>query len=439
MTSSEHKPFDTDLTNVPFDVWGCIFTAVLESSKSSPPQYAYLRRRLCNVCKAWQMTIYSRPSFWSTIFLHKRTTLRSVAKWTELSGALPLTISLHLHRDAVISPPETLWRILRPTLDRISVLAISAFDEQSLLAAISSLQNNTFQTLSAFTVYAGIFARRFTLDQRILSRFVVPSSVAFLRLHGVRVDWPRRASWHSLTSLVLIDQASIMSWRDFQRISEEAVQLTYLAMRDVGCCGLPSTLERIVFPTITHFFLVFGGGASGTVLLEHFDMPRLTHFRFHGTRPHRPMIMSLSPALLSVVRSIVLSGITDVAFYSLLFARLPLLECLKMLDSDRGVLRGIMEADSRLAEGPGQPELACSRLTCIHASEATPRDLQEFLDHRCTRADMLPDVIFFGKAQATAGWTEKALTLLRSRTKVVMASKETEDPRWLSIRFRSFD
>ncbi|KAJ6478174.1 hypothetical protein C8R47DRAFT_1219711 [Mycena vitilis] len=269
MSSTSKLPLVHKLSNVPFDVWGCVFTAVLESSTQSPPQYAYLRRRLCNVCQTWRTTVYSTPTFWSILFLHKNTTLRSLQNWIDLSGALALTISLHLHNDAEISPPKILWSVLNPVLDRIAVLAISAFDEQSLVAAFSSLRNNELTTLTALTVYAGICARRCTLERAVLAQLVVPSSdVTFLRLHGVHVDWPGSVSWHSLTSLILIDQANIMTWKDFQDVSKEAVHLRRLGMRDVGCRELPSTLETLVFPSVENFFLVFGGGAAGTILLE---------------------------------------------------------------------------------------------------------------------------------------------------------------------------
>ncbi|KAJ6462296.1 hypothetical protein C8R47DRAFT_1240271 [Mycena vitilis] len=381
----------------------------------------------------WRDVVSSIPAFWSTIFLHKTTTVRSLRTWIARSGTLPLSVGLYLHRDASISPPDLLWRELHCALERIRVLAISAFDEQSLAAALSSLRGSNSNALSALTVYAGISARKLNLDSTSITPSIMPSSsITFLRAHGVRLEWPDGWSWISLTSLVLIDRACIMTWKDFQNLSVGAVNLTRLGMREIGCTAFPNEpLQPIIFPSVAEFSLVFGGGASGTVLLEHFEMPRLSRFRFHGGHPDKLMILSFSPRLLSSVRTVALSGITDLTFYSLFFVRLPLLESLEMLGYDYAVLRGLRDADLRMAREPGFPRVACPRLSRIGILDATARDIRRFLEHRGNQLpDVMPELLCVGTDRMP--WAEEDLIWIRSRANVELCGQKTEDPNWMS-------
>ncbi|KAJ6461902.1 hypothetical protein C8R47DRAFT_1080419 [Mycena vitilis] len=361
-----------DLSNVPFDVWACVFFAALQPSKSSPAQ-------------DWRDVVSSNPAFWSTIFLHKTTTVRSLRTWIARSGRLPLSVGLYLHRDASISPPDLLWRELHCALERIRVLAISAFDEQSLAAAFSSLRGSNSNVLSALTVYAGISARKLNLDSASITPSIMPSSsITFLRAHGVRLEWPDGWSWISFTSLVLIDRACIMTWKDFQNLSVGAVNLTRLGMREIGCTAFPNEpLQPIIFPSVAEFSLVFGGGAS------------------------------------------------DLTFYSLFFVRLPLLESLEMLGYDYAVLRGLRDADLRMAREPGFPRVACPRLSRIGTLDATARDIRRFLEHRGNQLpDVMPELLCVGTDRMP--WAEKDLIWIRSRANIELCGQKTEDPNWMS-------
>ncbi|KAJ6478175.1 hypothetical protein C8R47DRAFT_1219712 [Mycena vitilis] len=398
---------------IPFDVWSSVFIWALMPQRSTIVPYVNTRRRLCNVCRFWNMVVCENATLWTIV------------------GSLPIDAVLRLEAEATL-PSRVFWTTFTPAIPRCRTLVIHVLDTTQLHPVVLGLQQNMFAGTRSLTVRTDSMPSHELRELSVSLRVNGPwPNLSILQLHGISFDWTSRSLCNSLSTLVLINATSPLSWDDVRSLAATAVALQFFCLRNVGCYGIPEVVQDLItWPSVVEFDCALGEYApSATLLLRYSCMPSLSILRFNAREPGHVMCLAFCSTVISTVKTLVISGVPDRSFSYLLFIRLPHLEELDIISHSANVLDGILEADQRLSRilTPSRP--CCPRLATLHVPGPSAAEVRDFLVCRDLYAPTIREVIF--RQSSTCLLAGKDLAALRDRVAVGFTGAYS-DPPWIS-------
>ncbi|KAJ7642472.1 hypothetical protein DFH06DRAFT_1334342 [Mycena polygramma] len=398
---------------VPFDVWSSVFIWVLMPQRSTVIPFVTMRRKLCSVCRFWNTVVCGNAAFWTIV------------------GTLPLDAVLRLEAEATL-PSRVFWTTFTPAIPRCRTLVIHVLDTVQLDPVVLGLQQNMFAGTRSLTIRTDSMSSHELRELSVSLRVNGPlPNLSVLQLHGISFDWTSRSLCNSLSTLVLINSTSPLSWDDVRSLAANAVALQFFCLRNVGCYGIPDVVQDpITWPSVVEFDCALGEYApSATLMLRYSCMPSLSVLRFNAREPGHVMCLAFCSTVISTVKTLVISGVPDRSFSYLLFIRLPHLEELDIISHDANVLDGILEADQRLSRilTPFRP--CCPMLSTLHVSGPSAAEVRDFLACRDIYAPTIREVVFRQSSAYLPSGDD--LAALRDRVAIGFTGAYS-DPPWIS-------